>query len=264
MRMANGRLVGLTAGMLAMIGGASAALGNIAYIGVQFYLANPGNYGSPATPALAANQTAGVVPQDNFNPIGLTGGAEATSGTDLALVDAGGNATPVTLSFTSDSAWWNSANSTPNEILLDGESKTSGTGNVMTYTLNNVPSGSYDLIVYILNDDASLVNANYTVGATTYYVTEQGGSGIDTGAFTQASNTNSSGPRDVGNYVEFYGISPSAGSIELSGVSPGGGNANAAVNGFQLLSAPEPASLAILAVASGALLLLRRQRRVGQ
>jgi pimeloyl-ACP methyl ester carboxylesterase len=201
-------------------------------VGIQFVQAGP---------TLGSSQVAGVVPQDDFNPV-YVANSTGTSGTTGDLVDANGNTTGITLTHVSNDGFNTSTDTTtPNGILLNGEDKTgppghtqsSGPGLTATYTFNNVPSGSYNLIAYIETDSSSAgVTANMTVGSTTYYVADQATSG--TPAFSLANNTNPSS-RVTGNYVEFYNVTPSAGTITLTNTSEGGANDTAAINGLQLL-----------------------------
>ncbi len=95
----------------------------------------------------------------------------------------------------------------------------------------------------------------------TYYVNEQDASTYNNSpSFVLADNTDPLGTRDTGNYVEFDNISPVDGTITLTeqGISGGNGNSSAAVNAFQLVSVPEPATFSL--IGAGALGLLARRR----
>jgi autotransporter-associated beta strand protein len=214
----------------------SFAIGGIStpYVGVQFVLSGP---------TLASTAVAGVIPQDNFNWVFITAGA-GTSGTTGDLTDADGNFTPITLTHVSNDGFHtNTATNTNDGILFRGEDKSgsggqsSAPGLTATYTFNNVPTGRYDLIAYIENDTAG-VNANLTVGTTTNYVIDESVFAV-TPSFALANNTDPNN-RVAGNYVEFFGVAPTAGSITLTNTSEGGGNNTASINGFQLLQDTTP------------------------
>lgn len=221
-------------------------------VGVQFIV--PGNNGGPTSTALLTSQTAGLYPQSNFNVITETTDGQGTGGTTVtsgALNNASGTATGVTLSRNTTDAWANGTDgTTANGALLQGESKASN-GNTSTYVFNNVPAGIYSIVSYIEVDTAG-ITSTYKIGSNSQSVLEQDTTG--TPAFTAATATT------AGNYVEFDNISVPAGggSITMT-VSPvSGGNVDAAVNGIQLLVAPEPASLSLLGL--GSLWLLGRRR----
>jgi uncharacterized protein with GYD domain len=208
-------------------------------IGIQFVQEGP---------TLASSQVAGVVPQDNFNPVDVNN-SSGTSGTTGDLIDANGNTTGITLTHVSNDGFnTDTDTTTPNGILLHGEDKSgpagtsSGPGETATYTFNNLTSGTYDLIAYIETDPPSSgVEANITIGSTTYYVVDES---VQSGtpAFALANNTNADS-RVTGNYVEFFDVAPVAGQIILTNTSEGDPVSNsAAINGFQLIpqSAPAP------------------------
>lgn len=252
-----------TALALVAAGGAGILRANVAqagvvqgtpYIGVQF------QGGGGTTYQLTPGQSAGVVPQDNYNPV------SQTSQTATALNDATGAASGVTLTTVNNNSYGSgTATATANATLLEGESKANN-GSTGTYTFNNVPTGTYDLIAYIVDDNVN--PGNYTLGVTTYYVTEQagasgGGTPYYTGSFVQASNTSATGTRDAGNYVEFYNVSPTGGALTLTDIAGPNAGFPVAINGFQLLNAstavPEPATLGIVAL--GGLAILAKKRR---
>jgi hypothetical protein len=198
-------------------------------IGVQFVQAGP---------ALASTQVAGIVPQDNYNVVNVNN-SSGTNGTTPLLLNSNGSPTSVTLTHVSNDGYnSNTATSTPNGILLHGEDKTGPAGTTQsskpgltsTYTFNNVPPGTYNLIAYIENDYAG-VSANMTVGPTTYYVIDESVTG--TPPFTLANSTDPNN-RATGNYVEFLNVSPVQGQITVTYTSEGGANDTASINGFQL------------------------------
>ena len=212
---------------------------------------------------LSPTDTAGVVAQENFNNIALPtstplGAALVFTAADSNLLDSSGNTSGIGLTATFGNNYFSSTSTTtPNGILLDDIFKTGptapGTGSV---TLSNIPAGDYNLLVYTTND-MSGQNGNYTVGNTTFYITDQQGSAYN-GNFVQATNTNPSGTPDVGNYIEFMDISPTSGTINLTVAGANGGNAGVA--GLQLESVPEPATLGLVMTGGLGLLLLRRRR----
>ena len=216
-------------------------IGSENMLGVQFVQAGP---------ALAPTQAAGVIPQNNFNPVFINN-STGTSGTTGDLVNAFGADTGITLTHISNDGYnSNVETTTPDGILLHGEDKTGPAGRTLsnnpgltsTYTFNNVPNGNYALVTYTENDWAG-VNANLTVGATTNYITDQAVGGVPDAApqsvpaFLSANNTNPN-TRVTGNYVTFNNVTPANGQITLTNTSEGGANDTASVNGFQLISLP--------------------------
>jgi hypothetical protein len=232
-------------------------------IGVQF---------AQAGPALLPDEVAGVVPQAGFNVIIVASG-HGTSGLTLPLAASDGTATPVTLEHISNDGFnSNTGTTTANGALLHGEDKSgpegggpsSGPGESAVYVFQNVPAGNYNLIAYT-EDERSGVNANLTVGSTTYYIVDEQVSNGTLPPFLLADSTDPD-VRTVGNYVEFMNVSPKGGVINLTNTSEGGGNDDAAINGIQLIQTddtelPEPRSLG-LASCIGLMLLRRRAKRV--
>ncbi len=216
---------------------------------------------------MAPTQVAGALPQVNWNNINFALNASAAySGTGLTLVDSTGATSGITLSYSGNDAYDSSStggpaiyagnlNLTGNALLTNGELKGTGTG-IPTVTLNNVPTGNYDVFVYTATDNGSTNGMVYTLtgSATTTITTNEiegyvGGdihpnplvanepSGAATGGYmggfsglTQ-SQTQSSGTVK-GNYIEFTNVSPSAGgTISINAAVTGG---EGSINGIQL------------------------------
>src|SRR5579862_2544049 len=88
--------------------------------------------GNPGTPALTADQIAGVLPVGNWNSIDNHYNADnsvanfiaAEQGTTIPLKDSTGAATPVTLTFDANDSWYNDVDITtiqkPNSIMMNG------------------------------------------------------------------------------------------------------------------------------------------------
>ena len=167
---------------------------------------------NPATDPLAPGDTAGVVPQGNWNNVddaygaGLATFLGANKGTTAALMDSTGAATPVTLTFAANDSWNNDVDpatiTTGNAKMMNGVIKEQTANTSAKFTFNNVPDGQYDVYVYTdSNNDNVALNITDFNNLTTYYTiaTHQFTNGA---SFIQAQNTNSAGTRDVGNYVK--------------------------------------------------------------
>ncbi len=236
---------------------ANASAGDLPYIGVQLTGQNQGG-GTP----LSAATVAGVVPQANFNVAAGQSGGPLNN-----LVNAGGNATSVSLSWTAGDSWvTGTTTSGPNGIgdtqLLSGEDKT-GSGTA-TYTLSNVPAGHYDLIVYTESDNGSSASSTLLTGTTTgpgtLYNTDQTGGTWNGSPVYVNGGTTSPTNLQVGNYIEFTNVSPVGGVLEFTHTALGG---TASYSGFQLTQyTPEPGSFVLLGIAGiGLVAIARRHRR---
>src|SRR4051812_26272655 len=148
------------AAALAMASPSQAAMGNI---GFNFGGRNSPNNGAAAL--LLPTDSAGVVPQLNWN--NYDNFVNGPSGTDVALNDETGAATPVTISWTANDSWNNDdaaplATASGDDKLMNGEDKQQNAGTSAVYTFSNVPAsptGFYDLIVYTAsNNDGVRLN----------------------------------------------------------------------------------------------------------
>jgi hypothetical protein len=218
--------------------------------------AGPGNTGfyGPGNPDSAHGSTPSNLPG---NPYAWWNG-HTTSGPNLfspANPGAGnvGNATsagthsPVTLSLTygGDNGSQNGVTQGTPSAILSVAALTPNATTPGTFTLSNVPAGTYDLVLYGANYDGTR-GAAFTVS-----------SGTPVGGFTSTTNPNATpnGPLTSfvlgGDYVEFTGVTPDvngnitgtwgAVSNPISGLS-GEGDFNGLQ--LQLTSVPEPTSLA--------------------
>ena len=206
---------------------------------------------------MSSDQTAGLpsLAQKNFNVI--TG----ETGTDEALVNSAGTGIDTTLSFSSnDDYTTGTGTGTANDTLLSGKID-SGSG-AISFTLNDVAAGTYDLIVYTANNNSPNGLATYVVGSTSYEIQDQTGSDFD-GTFLRGSTGPDATTYDTANYVEFDNIVVgSGGSITLTTTNVPGYYSNA-LNGFQLQAVvPEPSTWALMLVGSVLVLGLSRYRRI--
>ena len=193
-------------------------------IGVSFV-------GSSAVP-MGAAESAGVVPQTNWNN---ATGATRTSG--LALIDAAGNPTTATATWSSSGNWMTPITDQPgNRRLMKGYLDTTNTSTT-TVTLAGLPQQTYDVYVYTDGDNKTYDrSATYAIsgpGITTTTVSVTDGAGVNFGTtFTRAANSS-------GNYVKFT-VAASGFTLSATPTLPTGGTRRAPVNGIQVIPVAPP------------------------
>ena len=188
-------------------------------IGVSFV-------GSSTVP-MGAAESAGVVPQTNWNN---ATGAARTSG--LALIDAAGNPTTATATWSSSGNWMTPITDQPgNRRLMKGYIDTTNTSTT-TVTLAGLPQQTYDVYVYVDGDNKTYDrSATYAIsgpGMTTTTVSVTDAAGVNFGTtFTRAANSS-------GNYVKFT-VAASGFTLTATPTLPTGGTRRAPVNGIQVV-----------------------------
>ncbi len=193
-------------------------------IGVSFV-------GSSTVP-MGAAESAGVVPQTNWNN---ATGAARTSG--LALIDAAGNPTTATATWSSSGNWMTPTTDQPgNRRLMKGYIDTTNTSTT-TVTLAGLPQQTYDVYVYVDGDNKTYDrSATYAIsgpGMTTTTVSVTDAAGVNFGTtFTRAANSS-------GNYVKFT-VAASGFTLTATPTLPTGGTRRAPVNGIQVVPVPPP------------------------
>ena len=181
--------------------------------------------------SLSAGQIAGVQPFANWNLDAL-----ASGGTDSALADNNGVATPATVQVVYYNSRWHSGdNTTTPDGILNSGGFWSGGG----YTVNvtGVPYATYDVYVYMLNDNHPNRRYGLTLpGATipTYWGGVIAGNTMGNPyVYTQAADTAeaaSATAQTTANYVHWTGVSAS--SFTISVPTPDG---NVAIMGIQIV-----------------------------
>ena len=219
-----------------VVGAAPSALAES--IGVQF----TGGGGV----ALTAGQTAGLIPQNNYNVV------IGTSGSALPLKNSSGAMTNAKLSFaTNESGYVTNLASDPvtsDEILHDGI--LNGTlGTNPSITIAGIPYASYDLIVYTLNSEVRSQRVFASANGVSYRRTVRSPHGSapgyqDANAGTSFTYTEGADDTDTptpnSNYVRFRNLT---GAVAISADAriatfPTNTNNNAFINGFQIVENP--------------------------
>lgn len=172
-----------------------------------------------------------------------------------ATVDSQGNALAngPTLTVTARQTF---SNDTDGILLLNfwHLSHTSDAPPMNTFTLTGVPNGYYDLYLYGVNgafsdDTPNTRGTTYTIGADSLGVNGGSNNAFQLGV----------------NYVVFAGLHVTDGTITGTYIANALGNhpsnVEGQLNALQLLSVPEPASLAFAAAAIGVAAVVRRSRR---
>jgi hypothetical protein len=211
---------------------------------------------------LAPSEVAGVMPQNNWNndPALVSGGSHTLT----QLMDSTGTHTSLSLTVSANDSWFSgSGTADSNHKLLNGIIKaTSSTA--ATYTFNNLaPGATYTLLAYTV-ENGGRANNTLTAG-TTKYITIAPDGGEFNGTFIRAVNTDPAGTRDVGNYVQFDGLTADAnGRLVLTDAFNAGlPNDGAGIAGIQLQGpapVPEPASVVLFGLGTLALIVWRGRR----
>lgn len=206
--------------------------------------------------ALAPTDVAGVLAQDHWNndPALVSGGTHTLT----QLMDSTGTRTSLSLTVSANDSWFShTGNADPNHTLLNGIIK--ATAQPATYTFNNLmPGATYKVIAYTLENDGQ-ANNTLTIGSTKYITTAQNGVDFN-GTFIRAMNTDPAGTRDVGNYVQFDGVTADEnGRLVLTDVWNSGTD-GVGIAGIQVQGAapvPEPTSVVLLGLGAVALIVWR-------
>ncbi len=211
------------------------------YVGINFV-----GGGTSGGGTLTAVDVAGAVAQENWN--NLTG----FSFDNATLFDAAGAASPVTLSGTLGTEVWYTgtiATGDADGILLQGFVTAGASRDPVTYTLNNVPAGKYQLLAYSLGFDFAAAyeeDFSLTGGGTypTYYVRAETGLPYQNSPGYRRMSSTRADNRDSGNYVQFDNVSPApdgtlALTVTWTAAAEGNGH-QPALNGIQLVKVVEP------------------------
>ena len=199
-------------------------------IGVNFQGRNGGG-------AIALDDLAGVLAQRDWNNIDYGGGGGngnvLTTNSNLIYDDGAlgtSGTSSVSISVQANDSW-NSGSGTgsPNNTLLNGIIKANGGNTDPTLRFTGLSSGTYQVIVYTMENGGG-ANYSMSLGGTTYYGQEQNGPDFN-GTFIRNTNT-SSGSHPVANYVQFDSVF-GAGTMNI-GFHWEGGSDGAGIAGIQL------------------------------
>src|SRR6185436_10709298 len=184
------------------------------------------------------------------------------------LVNASGATTPVTLTAQPSEHWYSGTlgAGSANGVMLQGFIDTGSVTDPFPITINNVPTGTYNVIVYSVGFpfQADYLESFELIGGGTYPVYHvKAESGLQFNANPSFRRMSSTDPanRATGNYVQFDNVSPAAdGSIVINTAweSTDVGNTHQpAVNGIQLVKVnPVSAQPTVLAVRQGSNLVI--------
>jgi PA14 domain. len=203
----------VTAGVIVGVTSSSWAASNL---GASFI-------GRGADDSLLRSDSAGVVAQTFWNNVdsGVT-----FKGTSPSMLDSAGNFTDVRIVYDASDSWnSDGGTATPNDKLMKGIIKSNpdpdtapiNNSDRMLFVITNLPAGTYNVIVYAeengANQGTASAQLNVTVGATTYYIEQEG---AFSGSFIAASST-TPGAYVLANYAEFDGVSPAGnGTITIT------------------------------------------------
>ena len=211
------------------------------YVGINF---SGGDY-AVVPGVLTPFDVAGVVRQENWNNIWGASFDGFNAGTGGLLVDAGGNASGVSLLGGGGGTYvtGTKVNGDADGLLLQGYSD--GSGGQRTYEIDGLTSGTYNVLVYSVGFS---FNATYeedfdlstSAGNATFAtVNGRAQTGADYNAHPSFVRMLSHDPgnRDSGNYVQFDGVDIAAGDAVYLTVTPQSLTATEipAVNAIQLV-----------------------------
>ncbi len=213
------------------------------YIGINFV-----GGGDNLPGRLTSVDVAGVALQENWN--NLTGSTFEA----VPLADATGAATPVTLTAQATEHWYSGTLGAgdANGAMLQGFLSTGASFDPFLITLNGVPAGNYNVIVYSVGfpfqasyeEDITLTGGgNYP----TYFVKAETGLEFNASPVFRRMASTSAAARASGNYVQFDNVTPASdGSLVLSTTwtSTNVGNTHQpAINAIQLVKVGAPVNV---------------------
>jgi hypothetical protein len=142
-----------------------------------------------------------------------------------------------------------------NKQMLNGYLDSGLAGLNSTIAISSIPYSTYDIIVYFSGDTAGRAGT-LNVGSTTYDFTSMGGAAISGGnaLFTQATDTTGSNPT-AADYAIFSGLTGSSETITFTASVDGAGG----IAAFQIVSVPEPGSMALAIMGGLGVLLMKRR-----
>ena len=226
------------------------------YIGVNFV--GGGTFGGAS---LSSSDVAGVVQQENWNNL------EGFAFDAAPLHDSAGRTTPVTLTGAATEVWYTGtiAANSPDGALMQGFINSVASTDPVTFTLNNVPSGEYDVVVYSTGFDFSanyfqayaLTSGGIVANPTFHGKAETGLNFIGNPGFRQMTNQ-VAGVTNIGNFVEWDDVVPAPDgtlTISVTWDPPDTAVNNShqpAINAIQLVRVVEVTALPSLSAAAGA------------
>lgn len=228
-----------------------------------------GNGGTTTANGPSVTGPAGAVQASNWNNFA------AATGTNQPLADSGGTGSGAVIAYTSPNLYGTTPSGTGttgtagDTALMTGYLDNGNGSTGITVAVSGLPaaftSGGYQVLAYSNTDSAGswgfrVTDTNAVIDTRYGQNTGGGGknyplSGIN--GYVNSTSTNAAGPGTAANYVTLGTFTGSG--FTLVGVQGATSDGRARLNGFQIVSVPEPTSLAVLGV--GALGLLSRRRR---
>jgi len=205
---------------------------------------------------------AGVVSANYWNDTYLIDGNSGNP--ESNLIDNTGTATTLGASFSDNSQYgWAiqfsgqsaDANGLYNKALLNGYLN-NGNGGSTTISLTGIPYSAYDIFVYFSSDTANRTGT-VSVGGTTYDFSAMGPAEISGANASLVPTSDTTGANPLADYAEFTGLS--GGTQALTTTIPAYGG----IAGFQIVSVPEPTTLALAAMGGASLVMLGRRSTRG-
>ncbi len=231
-----------------------ASTANAEVIGLNFSGGVTGSSSSPIQ--MTAAQTAGVVSTANWTNLDNSSGTVSNLKNDNAI------ATTASVSWSCNGIYATNINGTDGDsTMMKGHLDARATGDA-TVTVSNLPTSltanGYNVYVYFdAITNTGQVITGYTIGSQTFWTKD---TGTFDGTYIQATATDRATVADTGyttftNYARFTNLTDSGFTLAADSDT-----FRAEVAGIQIVSVPEPGTLAILVTGLIGLIVWRRKR----